>query len=209
MSKFLSLIREGDVHLAGDKKIVPANDFTTLADAAEILDKAKEEAARLKEETESACLQQKEEAKKAGYEEGLTQLNEQILSFDGEKKRLRQELNKLIIPLALKAAKKIVAKELELHPETIVDIVLQTLNPVLADHYITIWVNKADKEILEKEKMSIKEKLEKVESLLIKEREDVQPGGCLIETESGILNATIENQWRALEKAFDRYVKSL
>ncbi len=209
MSKFLSLIHEGDVHLAGDKKIVPASDFTTLVDAAEILDKAKEEAAGLKEETESACLQQKEEAIKAGYEEGLAQLNEQILSFDGEKKRLRQELNKLIIPLALKAAKKIVAKELELHPETIVDIVLQTLNPVLADHYITIWVNKADKEILEKEKMSIKERLEKVESLLIKEREDVQPGGCLIETESGILNATIENQWRALEKAFDRYVKSI
>lgn len=117
-------------------------------------------------------------------------------------------MNKLILPLALKAAKKIVAKELETQPETIVDIVLQALAPVLQNHRITIWVNKADKEILEKEKTRIREKLEQVESLSIKERDDVAQGGCVIETESGIINASIENQWRAIESAFDKYLKT-
>lgn len=116
-------------------------------------------------------------------------------------------MNKLILPLALKAAKKIVTKELETRPETIVDIVLHTLTPVLQSHKITIWVNKADKEILEKEKSRIREKLEQIESLSIHERDDISPGGCIIETEAGIINASIENQWRAIEAAFDKYLK--
>jgi len=116
-------------------------------------------------------------------------------------------MNPLILPLALKAAKKIVAGELQTQPETIVNIVLQALAPVMQNHKITIYVNKADKEILETEKPRLKEKLEQVQSLIIKDRDDISPGGCMIETESGIINSTIENQWRSIEAAFDRYLK--
>lgn len=77
----------------------------------------------------------------------------------------------------------------------------------MQNHRITIWVNKADKEALEKEKPALKEKLEQVDSLLIKDRDDVACGGCIIETESGIINASVDNQWRALEAAFERFLK--
>lgn len=208
MSKLFSLIYQGDVHTTDDQKIIPAAAFTTLVEAEEILKKAREDADRLKKETEEACKTLRETAQKEGYQEGLTQLNEKILAFDQERKQLRHELNKLILPLALKAAKKIVAKELETHPETIVDIVLKILNPVLENHTIIIWVNKADKEILEAHKPLLKEKLERVEALIIKDRDDITPGGCIIQTESGMINATAESQWDALKNAFDRYLKS-
>lgn len=207
MSRLFSLIFQGDVRTASQKKVIPLEDFSTLMEVSEILEKAREDAENLKKNTIEECKKLKEEAKKEGFDEGLKQLNDQILGLDQEKKRLRHEMNKMILPLALKAAKKIVAVELQTKPETIVDIVLQALTPVLQNHRITIWVNKADKEILETEKARIREKLEQVESLLIKERDDVAPGGCIIETESGIINAAIENQWRALESAFDRYGK--
>jgi len=208
MSRLFSLIYKGEIRTASGKKTIASEDFSTLMEAFEILEKAKEEAERCKTEAGQECVRLKEEAAQKGYEEGLTQLNEQILALDQEKKRLRHEMNKLILPLALKAAKKIVGKELETAPEAIVDIVLQALNPVLQSHRITIYVNKADKELLEASKGKIKEKLEQVESLSIKERDDITPGGCIIETESGIINAAIENQWRALEAAFERYLKT-
>jgi type III secretion protein L len=207
VSRLFSLIQDRDVHTGSGEKVISANDFSTLLEAFELLEKAKEEAAAYQKEVEEECVQLKEEAKKEGFDEGLKQLNDQIVGLDQEKKRLRHEMNKLILPLALKAAKKIVAKELETHPETIVDIVMQALTPVLQNHRITIYINKADREILEAEKPKIREKLEQVESLVIKERDDVAPGGCIIETESGIINAAIENQWRALESAFERYTK--
>lgn len=208
MSRLFSLIYKGEVRTASKKKVIPLEDFSTLVEAAEVLNKAKEDVEILKKNVEEECNHLKEEAKKEGFDEGLKQLNDQILGLDQEKKRLRHEMNKLILPLALKAAKKIVAKELETKPETIVDIVLQVLNPALQNHRITIWVNKADKEILEHEKGRIRDKLDQVESLTIKERDDISPGGCVIETESGIINAGIENQWRAIESAFERYGKT-
>ncbi len=121
-----------------------------------LLEQARLDAETFRAATEAECVELKETAKKEGYQEGLEQLNANIIGLDQEKKRLRHEMNKLILPLALKAAKKIVAKELEINPETIVDIVLQALSPVLQNHHITIWVNKADKEILEDEKLASK-----------------------------------------------------
>lgn len=208
MSRLFAFIKGGEVRPASKKKVIPLADFSTLMEASEILERAKADAEAHLAETQSECAELREAAKKEGFQEGLEQLNEQILGLDQEKKRLRHEMNKLILPLALKAAKKIVSKELETNPETIVDIVLQALAPVLQNHRITIYVNKADKEILEAEKPRLKEKLEQVESLLIKEREDVALGGCIIETETGIINAAIENQWRAIEAAFEKYLKS-
>lgn len=205
--KFFSFIYPGEIHEAEDKKIIPQEQFSSLMDAHAILEKAKEEAEKYKSQIQQECEELKKEAKEEGFNEGLTQFNEHILHFEQELKKVRHEMNKMILPLALKAAKKIVAKELEQHPETIVDIVLQALAPVTQSRHITIYVNKADKEILESNKPRIRQILEQVETLSVKERSDVQPGGCIVETESGIINASIENQWRALEAAFDRYMK--
>ncbi|HSW86413.1 MAG TPA: HrpE/YscL family type III secretion apparatus protein [Rhabdochlamydiaceae bacterium] len=205
--KFFSLIYQGDVHAATDENIIPAEDYSILVDASQILEKVKEDAVKYRKKTEEECEELRQAAKKEGFDEGLVQFNEHLLKFENNLKQMRHELNKLVLPLALKAAKKIVGKELELHPEAIVDIVLQAIAPVTQNKHITIYVNKADKETLEANKPRIKEILEQVETLSIKERHDVSPGGCVIETETGIINAGIENQWRALEAAFERYMK--
>jgi len=207
MSRLFTLIESGEVHPSSDKKVIKSEDFSTLLAASDLLEKTRADIVEVKEKTEKEAEELKKKAYDEGYQEGLTQLNEMILGLDNEKKRLRHEMNQLILPLALKAAKKIVAGELKANPETIVNIVLQALSPVMQNHKITIFVNKADKEILEAEKNLLKEKLEQVESLSIRDRDDISPGGCMIETESGIINATIENQWRGIESAFDRYLK--
>jgi type III secretion protein L len=206
MSRLFSLIQK-DVHPPSGKKIIDSEDFSSLLSATELLEKAKEDADSALKQAHVDCEILREKAQKEGFDEGLAQFNEKILDLDQEKKRLRHEMNQLVLPLALKAAKKIVGKELESHPDTIVSIVIQALAPAMQSHRITIWVNKADREALEKEKNSLKEKLEQVESLLIKDRDDIAAGGCIIETETGIINADASNQWRALEAAFERFLK--
>ena len=206
--KFFSLIYQGEVHPADDEKVIPAEDFSTLMEAKEILSRAKEDAAHYKKQVEKECVGLKEKAKEEGFAEGLTQFNAHLIQFDKQLRVLRAELQKQILPLALKAAKKIVADQLSLSPETIVDIVIQALAPVTQNQRITIYVNKDDKDALESQKPRIKSYLEHVQVLTIKERDDVSHGGCIIETESGIINATIENQWRALESAFEKFMKT-
>jgi type III secretion protein L len=205
--KFFSLLYEKEIHPSKEQKIIPAEEFSHLVTAQEILEKVKEEAQRYREENERMCAELQEKAKNEGFQEGLNSFNEHLVRFEQELKKIRHEAHRLILPLALKAAKKIVARQLELHPETIVDIVLQALAPVIQNHKIKIYVNKADRDILEANKSKIKAVLEQLESLIIQERPDVSLGGCIIETETGIINAGIENQWLALERAFDKYMK--
>lgn len=205
--KFFSLIYQGEVHTAQDEKVIAEEDYTTLMQASEIVDKAREDAERKKKETLRECEQLREQARKEGFDEGLKSFNEHLLHFEQELRRLRHEVQQQILPIALSAAKKIVGKELRLHPETIVDIVMQALTPALQSRRIAIYVNRADKETLEAHRPELKKILEQVQSLTINERNDITPGGVIIETESGIINATIENQWRALEAAFEKYRK--
>ena len=205
--KFFSLIYQGDIHPATDKKVIPKEEYSTLANANEILEMAKEDANEHKKKTHEECEKLKKEAKEEGFKEGLSLFNQHAVYFEAELKKLRHEMQQKLLPLVLKAAKKVVSTQLELKPDTIVDIVLATLTPLTQNHRITIFVNKADLEILEKEKPRIKEILEQLESLKIKDRNDIEPGGCVIETESGIINATLENQWRSIENAFEKYMK--
>jgi type III secretion protein L len=205
--KFFSLIYQGEIHTATEEKIIPKEEYSLLLEGKEIIEKAKKDAKDLHANTQEECKELRKQAKEEGFAEGLALFNEQLLFFDSELKKIRHETTQAVIPLALKAAKKIVGKELEIQPETIVNIVIQALGPITQNHRIKIYVNKADRDILEANKSKIRDILEQVESLTILDRPDISPGGCIIETEAGIINATIENQWRSLESAFERYMK--
>jgi type III secretion protein L len=206
--KLFSLLYQGDVHFTSDAKIIPSEQIATLITAEKLVEKAKEDTLKLQQKTAAECEELKKQAYEEGFAKGLESFNEHLVQFEKELIRLRHDTQKAVLPLALKAAKKIVAKELEQHPETIVDIVMQVLAPIRQNHKVKIFVNKGDKEHLEKEKARLREVFESLQSLSIQERDDVSPGGCIIETESGIINASIENQWRALERAFETYMKA-
>lgn len=205
--KYFSLIHKEEIHPAEDEKLIPAKEFSTLLNAKEVLEKAKEDAKLFYEETEEECKKLREKAHEEGFQEGLEKFNEHLLFFDSEIKKVRHEAQQAILSLALKAAKKIVAKELETHPETIVDIVLQAIVPLTQHHRVKIYVSKGEKELVEANRERIRAAFQHLDSLVIQERADVPSGGCIIETEAGIINATMENQWRALESAFEKYMK--
>lgn len=203
--KLFSLIYQGEVHPATDKKTIPASEYSKLASAMEILEKGREDAAALLENTKKECETLRKEAEEEGYQKGLEKFNEHIFFIDNELKALRHQLQQLVLPIALKAAQRIVGRELQTFPETIVDIVLQAIAPISESRKVTIYVHPEDKKYLDAEKPKLKEILEQVETLTIQEKPDIEQGGCIIQTEGGMINATIENQWRALERAFEKY----
>ena len=197
-----TLISKKEVHPPEGKKIIRKKDFTTLQKAIDLLKKVQKEAENFRLDTMKECEILKTKTAKEGFEEGLSLFNKTLLQLDKEIKSLRKEFQKQVFSIALESAKKILGSELKLHPDRITDIVIQTLKPVTQHHRVKIYVNKEDLEILEKNRPQIKKIFEHLEVLTIEERNDVQPGGCIIETEGGIINAQLENQWRSLQKAF-------
>jgi type III secretion protein L len=206
--KFFTLIYGDQLHAAPKTKIIPAKDLSNLVDSSEVLDLIKQDARKYRLDVSKECEDIKEKAFKAGYDEGLEQWAEHLADFEKKLEAMHAEIQKLVIPIALKAAKKIVGREIELSEEAIVDIVASTLKSVAQHKRITIYVNKKELEILEKNKPRLKDLFENLESLSIRPRDDVTPGGCMIETEVGIINAQMEHRWHALERAFETLMKT-
>ena len=205
--KFFSLISKDEIHAAPGKKIIPQKEFSKLMQANELLKKIKEEAEQFEKELKEEAEEIRKKAYDDGFEEGLQVFNEHIMLLDKKLKSLEKEFEKKILPVALQAARKVVGEELKIHPNRVADIVIQALKPVIQHHRIRIYANKADMHILESSKTKIRKVLPQVEALSIQERADVRQGGCIIETEAGIINAQLDNQWRALGAAFQAFMK--
>ncbi|MBS4167879.1 HrpE/YscL family type III secretion apparatus protein [Parachlamydia sp. AcF125] len=208
--KFLSLIYGKDaIHLAPNAKVIPADVFSKIVDAQEMLARVKEDAERYRKEVITECEKLKEIAQKEGFEAGFKHWAEHIADLEKEIKEVRAEFEKIVLPVALKAAKKIVGKELEVSKSAILDIVTSTLKAVAQHKKIAIFVNKEELEVLNENRQKIKEVFENLETLSLGAREDIAPGGCIIETERGIINAQIENRWKLLEGVFESIAKPL
>ena len=198
------MIHGDSVHAMPETRIIPAAEFSKAVEAYQVLEEVKKDALQYKQEVAEEMEKLKEQAQREGFEEGFKKWVEQIVKVEEEIIKVRKETEKVALPVALKAAKKIVGRELELSENTIVDIVSNSLKAVVTHKRITIYVNKKELESLEKNRQKLKDIFENLEILTFRERSDVEPGGCIIETEGGIINAQLENQWRILENAFDR-----
>ena len=208
MSKFFALIDEKKIKIAPKTKSIPKGEIQQLLDGEQLLIEIKKDAENYRSDVVLECEKLKEKAQSEGYEEGFKSWLEHVAKLEEEIIQVRKEFENALIPIALKAAKKIVGREIELSPDAIVDIVSNALKPVATHKKITVYVSKKDFDILEKNKPKLKQLFENLETFIIRERADINPGGCVIETEGGIINAQLENQWRTLEKAFDNLVKT-
>ena len=199
--KFFTLMNGSEVRIAPGARVIPAKEFSILVDAKEVLGKIQEDAQQYRKDTSVACEAEKEQAQREGFALGLQQWAQQLTLLEQEQSRVHDKMMGLIVPLAIKAARKIVGREIELDDSTVADIVASTLKSVSEHRQIMIYVNPREYDLLDQNKNKLKAVFERLDSLGIQARDDVPMGGCVIETEAGIINASIENQWSQLEQA--------
>ena len=185
----------------GNSKIIPKNEFAAVLDAKTLIEEAEKEAKAIVERAHEEAKRIHKEAKDQGFNEGLEPYNAHILYFEGSVKDLRHELQKTLLPLVFKTTKRIVGEALTKHPEIVVDVITQVIKEVTSSHEVKLYVNRADLEVLEANKENFKQLFERLDLFSIEERSDVERGSCIIQTEKGILNANLENQFKALKKA--------
>lgn len=206
-NKFFTLLHGGTVRISPQTKVISKDAISTVLEAQDVLEHVKKDAETYRLEVVKECEAIKEKAEREGFEAGYKKWTEYVAKLEEEIIKVRGELEKFLVPVALKAAKKIVGREIELSEDTIVDIVSNCLKAVSQHKKITIYVNKKNLEALEHNRSKLKGLFEELEVLSLRERADIAPGGCVIETEGGIINAQLENQWRVLENALEIILK--
>jgi len=118
--------------------VIPVEELLATDLAKEILEKAREEAAKIREKAElvlEEAIQEKEEERKRGYEEGhqqgLQELSEKIMAVDLEREKTLEAQEPEIVQMVLEIAGKVVARELK--KKAIVDIVRRAISGAVGE----------------------------------------------------------------------------
>ncbi|MCB1113669.1 MAG: HrpE/YscL family type III secretion apparatus protein [Chlamydiia bacterium] len=202
--KLFTLIKGGEIHVEPETKIIPKDKLGAVISSEEVLQTIKEDARKYRKDVADEIETIKAKAKKDGYQDGFKEWAEAIARLEHEIKSIRKEYEKILVPVALKSVEKILGRELESNENTIMDILKSTLKAVSTHKKITLYVSPKEKGVVEKNKEELKKLFEVLEVFQIREREDIEPGGSVIETEGGIINAQVSNQLEILERAFKK-----
>jgi len=177
------------------KQIVDAR-----AEARRIVAEAQADAAAIRTSAESFARESHETAYREGCEASLLEWNTHLLEAREVRAQALAGVERDLLRLAVKIAEKIIGSEIKQDGTAIVDIVATALRQARRNEMITIRVNPADLPLIEKQRQKLdRADREKYVDLVPDPR--VTSGGCVIESESGAIDAQLETQFRVLERA--------
>jgi flagellar assembly protein FliH len=118
------------------------------------------------------------------------------------KEKALTEAEEDILKLSMIIARKIVKKELATDPDTVKRSLEQAITFLKDRSFVRILVSPEDMKILEPYMPELAES-SKIERFELAEDHCIEPGGCMLETGFGRINATIGNQITRLEKELE------
>ncbi|MFO8063163.1 MAG: flagellar assembly protein FliH [Spirochaetota bacterium] len=198
--------------------------------AATIKQEAEEEAERIKQEAQAEGERIKQEAQekadeveREAYERGVAQGEEKgFATGEAEVNRLIDRIHAIlnkaierrneiieesesqIIHLVLEIAKKVVKVISENQKNVVVNNIVQALQKLKQKSDVTIRVNFQDLKMASSHTEEITKMVERVGNITVAEDSTVDPGGAIIETDFGQIDARISSQLREIE---DRIVE--
>ena len=151
----------------------------------------------------------KEAAAKEGYQEGLElaktdiqDVKNAITSFLGAKQAVFDYIAPDILEISVEIAQKIIKKELKQDPNIILDNILVLLKSLSKEETrISLKVNPAQVSLLKSEIPSLLNEAGLEAKVLVVPDESIMEGGCVVTTNNGVIDATIETQLAVISEA--------
>jgi len=179
-------------------KILKGEVYEAGRDAREIVERARDEAKQIIEAAERQKESIAEQARQDGIAQGLAQWNEVLARTAERAEALANSWEETMLRLSVKAAEKIIGEELRAHPDAIVAIVRQVLQGTRCGRHITIQVNEADAQEARDRIDSLKQ-MGAITEITIVGSSSVARGGCVVQSELGVIDARLETQLKCLE----------
>ena len=195
--------------LPDDKKIISQKKGVENADSQSVLDQARAEAQKIKDNAKAlyATVEQKiEDAKKQGFEkghkEGLQKATEHIVLAEKKLEKLSQTLEKDSVELVYEIAKQIIGEAFETDSKNLISLIKQGLTRIIGDELV-VSVHPDDYDKIKEQKASLLSTLHGMQRLTLKPSENVNLNSCIIESEMGTIEADLNSQLQAMKKALE------
>jgi type III secretion protein L len=195
-------IKSGELGLAPSSRIIKADDFSTAHDARAILDEARAEAARIVADAKQVY----EEERKRGFDEGSEQakleMAERMIDAVGSIVDYLGTVEHDMVEVVGRAMERILGEMGD--KEVITRVVKNALAAVRNEKHLTLRV--APDQVA-----TVKDHMNEILALypIIVDVQVMGDGrlgksGCILESEIGVIDASLDGQIAALKKSFER-----
>jgi flagellar biosynthesis/type III secretory pathway protein FliH len=127
-----------------------------------------------------------------------------VAAAHAEAARVQAASHDDLVRLARRMAEKILARELVLAPGAVADVARQAVTEARGARNLLVRAHPDDLAVLEAARPRLHEALAGVTAIALRPDPTVGRGGCVVETESGSVDARLESQLDALERALVR-----
>ena len=199
------LIEKQNFTLASDRRLVKAADVATAKSAAEIVADAEAEARRIRDKAKAAF----EEERKRGYEKGLQdgklEIAMQKLEQVDQSVAFMESVEGKMADIVMKALRSFVVEVGD--KEMVVNIVRKTMNAVIrTQRHVTLKVAPEMAQVVKDRVAALRKDYPTVESFDGVEDERLKGPACILETEAGVADASVESQFAAIERSLRRHL---
>jgi type III secretion protein L len=181
-------------------KVVKGETYGAGIEASQILDAARVEARKILDGAQQERQAAIEAAREEGYEHGLRQWNGAVAGVNASRDRYLAESEPELIRLAARIAQKIIGEELRTSPEAIVSIARECLQSLGRERSLTLRVSCADLDVMRRRIETVREMAGPHRSIEVIADVAVSPGGCIVESEYGVIDARLDTQIRCMEE---------
>lgn len=199
------LLNKKDFALSSESRLVKASDLATVRSAEEIIAAAEADAARIREEAKAAF----EEEKKRGYEKGLTDGKMEIAMLKLEQVdssvAFMEGVERKMADVVIQALKSFVMEVGD--REMVLQIVRKTMNAVIrTQKHVTLKVAPEQVENVRGRIAELRTVYPTIESFDVIDDPRLKGSACILETEAGVADASVETQLKAIEKSLAKHL---
>ena len=198
-------VNKPDSVLQSDRRVVKATDVATVRSATEIISAAEAEAARIREEAKAAF----EAEKQRGYEKGLSdgkmemamqkldQVDSSVAFMEGVEEKMAEVVMKALRTCVVEIGDR----------EMVVQIVRKTMAAVIrTQRTVTLKVAPELVETVRARVSELTTTFPTIETFDVVEDPRLKGAACVLETEAGVADASVETQLAAIEKSLKKHI---
>lgn len=192
-------------------KVVPAarilkrDEHSFILEGQRILEAARHEAALIRQQAETDAEKKCAEGFLKGQEEGKAKIAEHIVECMGQSAVYFSKVEDVMVDLVMRAVRQVIG---EMDQRDVVErLVRRALESTRNESQITIRVSPGQADWIKSRISAIMQTFPKIQFLDVQPDQRLTENGCILETEIGIVDATLETQLKAIEKALIRSMK--
>lgn len=198
-------IEKSGAHLVPTSQVIKKDDYAFLLEGQRIIELAKHEAKLIREEAQAEFERQRAAGHQQGLETGKAEITEKIVECMSQSAAYFSKVEDVMVELVMRAVRRVLGTFDR--RELVEQIVKRALETTRNEGQVTVRVAPAQAEWLKNRVETILQTFPKVQFLEVLPDARLPEDGCVLETEIGVVDATLETQLKAIEKALIRSMK--